>query len=158
MKIETRPQRFRAVSLVVLLCAVASAVYSFTLPMGTISNPGAGVWPAGLSVAQAVGALLLLVTERDSSDYESFTRRTVVVFAGFGLMAVFVMVFSLLGLTIAALVLSLVWLRWLAKESWRLSVVLAIVFTSASVLVFEVLLRIPMPHDVVVGSLIEGLR
>ena len=158
MKMEIRQHRFRGVSLGVLLFAIACAIYSFSLPMGSLGNPGAGVWPAGLSIGLAISSLMLLVTERSGDDYEPLTKRTVVVVGGFALMAVFTLIFSATGLGLATLVLSLIWLRWLAGESWKTTVILSISFSVAFVVIFDLLLKLPMPRDLIIAWLIEGIR
>ena len=68
-------------------------------------------------------------------------------------MAGFIVAFTLIGLTIPCFVLSLVWLRWMAGESWKLSLLLAVFLTAAFVMVFSVLLAVPMPQDPVLNLL-----
>lgn len=140
----------------VLVFALATAAYAFTLPMGTLQQPGAGAWPVGLAVVMAVAAVVLLVTERDVSDYEPPTRRTWVSVAGFAIMLAFIGIFAIAGLTLASLFLCLVWLRWMAREPWPLTILLSIAFTLGFVLVFSVALRIPFPRDVVLRLVTGG--
>ena len=138
---------FKLNSVFVVLFSLGCAAYSLSLPMGTLQAPGAGAWPFVVSAVMSVAALILLFTERDSGDYEPLSRRTWVIVVGFALMAGFIVAFTLIGLTIPCFVLSLVWLRWMAGESWKLSLLLAVFLTAAFVMVFSVLLAVPMPQD-----------
>lgn len=151
---ETRQgQLYRANSVVVVLFASACAVYALSLPMGSLSNPGAGMWPFIISMVMGIAALALLITERSSEDYEPLSKRTWIIVAGFGLMALFVLGFTNLGLTLPSL-LSFVWMRWMAGESWRTSIILSILFTAIYVVTFSILLGVPMPYDVILDPLL----
>lgn len=148
-------RRYKLVSLALVLVGAGVAAHSVTLPLGSVSNPGAGAWPLVLGVALAGASLALALIERDPDSYEPLTRRTWLVAAALVAMGGFAVLFTLFGLTIASLVLSLVWLRFFAKESWALTAGLAVLFTVVFVGVFGVLLRVPMPLDPVL-ELITG--
>lgn len=153
---QSQTKKYRLVSLVILTAAVMSIGYSLTLPLGTPASPGAGAWPLILSAGMGVAALVTLVTEKDGKDYEPVSRRTWIIVVGFGLMAAFVVAFTLVGLTLSCFALMLVWLRWMARESWKLSLLVAAGCTLLFVVGFDILLKVPMPVDPVV-SLIKGL-
>lgn len=147
---------FRISSLVVAGFAATTAVLSMQLPVGTIQQPGAGMWPLIVSVGVGIAALVLLFTERDASDYEPLTKRSLVVIVGFLLMAGFIVMFANIGFTLASLVFSVVWLRFLAKERWAVVIVGAIGFTVAFVVIFVIVLKVPVPHDPVVSFITTG--
>lgn len=151
-----KTQRFRLVSLTILAVAVLCIGYSLTLPLGTPANPGAGAWPLILSSGMGVAALVTFIREKDGSDYERVSNRTWIIVVGFALMAAFVVAFTFVGLTISCFALMVVWLRWMARESWTLSLLVAAGCTIGFVVGFDVLLKVPMPADPVV-SLFEGL-
>ena len=50
------------------------------------------------------------------------------------------------GFEIPAIVLSIVWLRFLGGESWRSTIVIAVATTAAFYLLFLYALKIPLPH------------
>jgi putative tricarboxylic transport membrane protein len=144
----TKDRLYRINSLVVMLFALGCMVYALSLPLGNLQRPGAGFWPLTISLVMAAAAAGLLLTERDSDDYEPLTRRTWIIVAGFALMGAFILVFSVAGLTSATFLLCLAWLRFMAGYGWRTSLLLSIAFTVLTVLSFSVLLGVPMPHDV----------
>lgn len=148
--------KFRLNSLAIALLGAVCMVMALQLPIGTPQAPGAGMWPLLVSAGLTLTSLFILFTEHDASDYESLTRRSFISLAGFVWIAVFVVMFSKLGFTIAALVFSVVWLRFLARESWRLTLIASPLFTVSFVLIFSVLLRVPVPHDPVLSLLTGG--
>lgn len=148
---------FRLNSLFVVLLGVVFLVMSLQLPLGTPQAPGAGMWPLVVSIAMITAAVVLLFTERDGEDYEPLTRRSLVSVLGFIWIAMFVVMFQMIGFTLASLIFSVVWLRFLAKESWKFALIASPLFTIAFVLIFPVALGVPMPADPVL-SLLSGGR
>lgn len=147
---------YRANSFVVLLLGLAAALYASTLKVGTLASPGAGLWPLAVSVALVAFAAILLVTERDTDDYEPLEKRTVIVVLAVLLLAGFVIGFSAIGLSIPAFLLLFIWLRWLAGESWMLTLIVSLVGAAAFVVVFVVLLGVQVPSDPVLSLLTGG--
>lgn len=158
MEIGVRIQRYRLTSLVLAAIGIACAAYAATLPLGTLGSPGAGVWPLILGIVLAVAAIVLFFFERDASDYEPLTKRSWIVVAAFGVMAGFAALFSVIGLTIPSLLLCILWMKFLANESWATSIGLGVLFTAVFVLVFGILLRVPMPSDPILNMILEAVR
>ena len=61
-------------------------------------------------------------------------------------MAVFLAVVSVIGFEMPTALLAFVWLRFLGRESWRLSIVLSLVVTLAFYLLFVGALDVTIPH------------
>lgn len=156
MRRRVRTHAYRLNSLVIALVGVGAAVYALSLPIGTLAQPGSGLWPLVVSVVLTLSAIALLVAERDPEDYEPMVVRTFIALAGFALLALFILGFQLMGLTIPSLLLVFVWMRWLARESWTVSALVAVISTVVFVVVFVVLLGVPMPKDPVLSLLIGG--
>lgn len=154
MKAQLQKHLFRTTSVVIVLAALACVVYSLSLPMGTPASPGAGMWPFLVSCVMGIAALVTLVTEKDSSAYEPLSRRTWIIVIGFALMAAFIVAFVFVGLTLSCLALTIVWLRWMAKESWTVTLILSIGLTALFVVSFGILLGVPMPDDIVLNLIL----
>ncbi|WP_166869653.1 tripartite tricarboxylate transporter TctB family protein [Salinibacterium sp. ZJ70] len=148
---------FRLNSLALLALGIGCFVMSVQLPLGTFAAPGAGAWPMFLSLCLSAGAVFLLVAERDGEDYERLTRKSLISVLGFIWIGAYVVMFATIGFSLASLIFSIVWLRFLAQESWRFSLTVGPAFAVAMVLIFVVGLRVPVPHDPVM-SLITGGR
>lgn len=145
---------FKLSTLAIIIGAGWGAVYGFQLGVGTLSQPGSGLWPAIVASAMLVAGILLFLTEKEGSDYESFSQRTWIIIGGFGLMILFILVFIYAGFTLATFALSLIWLRWMAKERWALVWIYSLSQTVLFTLIFSILLGVPMPHDAVLALLI----
>lgn len=144
---------YKLSTLAIIVGAALCAGYGFQLGLGTLSQPGPGLWPTIVASGMAVAALMLFVSEKDAGDYESFTKRTWIIAGGFGLMVLFIVLFIFAGFTVATLTLSVIWLRWMAKERWVFVWGYSIGQTVLFVLIFSVLLGVPMPYDVVLALL-----
>ncbi len=133
-------------ALVALGVGVTGAVLAFGYGLGSLREPGPGLWPFIVSVSIAMLSFLLLIVGRGLADSEAFTRASVlplvgvVTFIGFGLLM------PLIGFEIPALLLSVVWLRFLGRESWRNTIVISVVTVVVFYLLFLYGLRIPLPH------------
>jgi putative tricarboxylic transport membrane protein len=133
-------------ALVGLVIGVAGAALAYGYGLGSLHQPGPGLWPFVVSVLIAALSAILLVVGRNLIDSEAFTRSSVlpvigiVTFVGFGLLM------PLTGFEIPALALCVVWLKFLGGETWRNTVVISVLTVAAFYLLFLYGLRIPLPH------------
>lgn len=147
---------YRLISLGIAGFAVFVAVMAFQLGIGTFQAPGAGMWPLLVSIFVGVCALVLLFTEHDGSDYEPLTRRSLIVIVGFLMMAGYILGFTYIGMTMTSMLFSFLWLRFIARESWRSTWIGTFAFTIAFVGLFVIVLKIPIPHDPIVSLITTG--
>jgi putative tricarboxylic transport membrane protein len=89
---------------------------------------------------------VLLVVGRNLTDSEAFTRSSVLPVIGIVTFVAFGLLMPLTGFEIPALVLCVVWLKFLGGESWRNTVVISVATVAAFYLLFLYGLRIPVPH------------
>jgi putative tricarboxylic transport membrane protein len=133
-------------ALVGIALGVGGAVLSYGYGLGSFSQPGTGLWPFIVSALIAVLSAVLLVIGRGLTDSEEFTRSSalpaigVVTFIAFGLLM------PVTGFEIPALVLCVIWLRFLGGESWRNTILIGVATTAAFYFLFLYGLQIPVPH------------
>jgi putative tricarboxylic transport membrane protein len=139
---------YRIGSIAPLLLGVVCLFYSYSLSLGRITNPGEGLWPFIVSAVIVLVSLQLLVTERDGREYEGFTSRTWLVVAGALSTGVFIYLFQWFGFLVPAFLTLAFWLRFLGKESWKMTLIVAVVVTAGFYLLFATLLGIPLPESV----------
>lgn len=133
----------------VALGAVA-AWLSFGLNIGSLTDPGPGLWPlivAGLLVASGVG--IIAVVAKAQNDTEAFTGGTIAVLAAAGGLAVYASLYEVVGFEIPTVLLLFAWLRFLSRESWLSSAVIAVAATAVAYVLFIVGLSVPLPHLIV---------
>lgn len=133
-------------ALVALAVGVAGAALAYGYGLGSLRQPGPGLWPFVVSALVVALSLLLLATGRHLTDSEKFTRSSVlpvvgvVTFLGLGV------AMPLIGFEIPSLLLCIIWLRFLGGETWRSTIVVSVATVAAFYALFLYGLRIPLPH------------
>ncbi|GAA2261848.1 tripartite tricarboxylate transporter TctB family protein [Glycomyces scopariae] len=151
---EARPGgRVQAVVAGALPVAIGAfaAWLAFGLRIGSLTDPGPGLWPlivAGLLVACGVGITVVAATAKAHAPNgtEAFTRGTTAVLCAAGALAVYASLFEVVGFEAPTLLLLFAWLRFLGRESWLSSAVIAVVATAAAYALFILGLGVPLPH------------
>jgi putative tricarboxylic transport membrane protein len=133
-------------ALVGLAVGVGAAVMAYGYGLGSLHQPGPGLWPFVVSVVIVVLSALLLVVGRGLDDSEKFTRSSLLAAAGAITFVAFGVLMPLIGFEIPAVLLCVVWLRFLGGESWRNTVVISLLTTAVFYFLFLYGLRIPLPH------------
>ncbi|MDA3647443.1 tripartite tricarboxylate transporter TctB family protein [Saccharopolyspora indica] len=144
-----RPAGFAAnvvVALVVVAVGICGAVGSWSLGLGSAAEPAAGTWPFLVSVVIAVLGVVLGLLARRTSDAERMSSANWAVLAGIASMAGFAAAITAIGFEIPAALLAFGWLRFLGRESWRVSVLGGLGVVVAFYAVFVGLLKVPVPH------------
>jgi putative tricarboxylic transport membrane protein len=133
-------------ALAVLAIGVAALVGSDALGLGTAAAPAAGTWPLLVAIVTVLIGVGMLAAARYTHDAERFTRASLLVLAGLATMVVFVVLLPVIGFEIPAALLCFVWLRFLGRESWRLSLLLTLGLVAAFYAIFVGALSVPIPH------------
>ncbi len=124
----------------------AGAVAAVGLGLGTPAQPGAGLWPLAVSVAVVVLSLTQAVVGRRGGDGEKFSRYSWLSLAGLATLLGLVALLPVIGFEIPALLLSLVWMKFLGGESWRSAVLYSVLVVGALYAVFVGALGTNVPH------------
>lgn len=133
-------------ALVALALGIAAVVGAAALGAGTPAAPGPGTWPLLVGVVLTVLSAVLAARARSTTDAERFGRSSWQVVFGVATMVAFVAVIGTIGFEIPAALLTFVWLRFLGRESWRLSIITSVLVVVALYLVFVAALSIRIPH------------
>jgi hypothetical protein len=133
-------------ALVGLAIGVGAAVMAYGYGLGSLHQPGPGLWPFVVGVVIAALSALLLVVGRGLTDSEKFTRSSVLAAVGAITFIAFGLLMPLIGFEIPAVALCVIWLRFLGGESWRNTVVISVLTTAVFYFLFLYGLRIPLPH------------
>ena len=133
-------------SLVVLIFGVSAAVLAYGYGLGSLRRPGPGLWPFVISSFIAVLAVILLFVGRGLDDTEKFTRASFLLLVGGATFVALGWLLPIIGFEIPAVLLGVVWLRFLGGETWRSTIVISVATTAAFYLLFLYALKIPLPH------------
>lgn len=125
---------------------VFTAILSYGYGLGTLREPGGGLWPFAISVLIVVLSGLLLLVGRGLDDAEAFTRSSVLPVIGAVTFLAMAALLPVIGFEIPALLLCVVWMRFLGGETWRSTVVVSVLTVAAFYGLFLYGLSIPLPH------------
>jgi hypothetical protein len=133
-------------ALVGIAIGVGGAALAYGYRLGSLREPGPGLWPFIVSVVIAALSVVLLVVGRGLTDSEAFTRSSALPVIGAVTFVAFGLLLPVTGFEIPALALSVIWLRFLGGESWRNTLVISVLTTAVFYLLFLYGLQIPLPH------------
>ncbi|WP_154402235.1 tripartite tricarboxylate transporter TctB family protein [Ornithinimicrobium cavernae] len=139
---------YRFGALAILALGAAAALGAVQLGLGGLSAPGSGLWPF-ITALVIIFCGLVLIVEDTPDDYETWTRRSGKVGIAFVALGVFIPVLQLLGIILAAFLLLTFWIRFLSREPWRLTLVLAVAGSVGLYLVFGQFLEVPFPVGII---------
>lgn len=128
-------------------------IYSYSLSLGELTSPGPGLWPFVGSLVIVLSSIAILATENDSEDYEAFSSGTKAIGLGLLSLCLFIPLFAYLGFVLPAFLLIMFWLRVLGNESWKLTLLVAIVSAIGFYLLFDLALGVPFPEGLIASML-----
>jgi putative tricarboxylic transport membrane protein len=133
-------------TLVPLALGVFGVVVALGLGVGSLSAPGAGLWPLVISVVMIAAAGIALVRAKHDDDVEAFDGGIVTVGLSVASLVAYAALLPLVGFEIPTVLLLFFWMKVLGKEGWRSSVTVAVVATAVVYALFILLLAVPIPH------------
>ncbi len=135
-----------ASSLVVLGVGTGAAILSITMGLGTPATPQPGLWPFIISCVMVALGLFQLIAGRHNRDAEKFTRMSTAPLTGLVTLAAMVALMPLIGFELPALVLCVIWMRFLGGETWRSTLVVSASVVIAFYGIFVLALGTSVPH------------
>ncbi|MEW1973837.1 tripartite tricarboxylate transporter TctB family protein [Microbacterium profundi] len=121
---------------------------SISLGIGTMAAPGPGLWPFMISIILVTCCIVGLIAAT-GEDVDGFGSRLIRPALGLITLCCFVLLFPVVGLLLTGVVVLTFWFRFLARESWRMAVGLAVGVTAGSYLLFVVFLGAVFPPDII---------
>ncbi|GGN33453.1 hypothetical protein FHR83_001630 [Actinoplanes campanulatus] len=131
---------------VVVVLGGAAIAGALSLGAGSPSEPGPGTWPLIIGVLLTGLGIALAVQARGSREAERFTRGSLLVLAAVATMVVYVAVIATIGFEIPTALLALVWLRFLGRETWRVSIATSLGIVVVLYALFVGALDVTIPH------------
>src|SRR5688500_11659447 len=120
-----------AAALVTLAVGLLGAVLAHGYGLGSLRRPGPGLWPLIVSTVIIALSVVLLVIGRQLTDSEKFSRSSILPLVGLVTFVGFGFLLPVIGFEIPALLLSIVWLRFLGGETWRSTIAVSVVTVAA---------------------------
>jgi hypothetical protein len=135
-----------ASSLVVIGVGIGAVVLSIAMGLGTPEKPQPGLWPFIISAVMVALGLFQLIAGRHNRDAEKFTRMSTAPLTGLVTLAAMVALMPLIGFELPALVLCIIWMRFLGGETWRSTLVVSAGVVIAFYGIFVLALNTSIPH------------
>ena len=132
-----------AVALVVGLLAAWAAM---GMRVGTLTDPGPGLWPLVASIAMVLASVALLVRPGSATEADPFTRASLIVLVGAVSLLAYSWLFERIGFEIPTALLLLLWLKVIGRESWMSSIIITVVSTAVFYLLFVTGLGVSLPR------------
>lgn len=144
----------RACSLILLGIALAACLGAFQYEVGTLNNPGPGLFPLILGAVLGVLSLIILaggvLAKRaatqgaEPQEWRSILSKeafyVVLALVGFGFLLV------PLGFIVTTFAVFAALLRFVTNQKWPVVIIGALVLALGAYLVFDVLLGVPLPR------------
>ena len=134
----------RVAGLVALTVGLAAAFGARDLGIGSLTNPGPGLWPLVVSAVLVITGAAVAVRPGDEAATIGRDAWAVVV-ACVSLVA-YTAVIGVVGFELPTAILLAFWLRVLGGEPWRTTVVVSVGVTVVAYVVFILALGVALPH------------
>lgn len=135
----------RVITLLVLAgFGIFAFAASWEVGLGSLQDPGPGLWPLITSVGILIPAAALVFVDR-REDYEAWSRKSLRLVLALVVLVLYIPAFLSAGFLISSLVLLIVWLRWFGNESWRWTLVVSAASSIGLFILLDVLLGVPLP-------------
>lgn len=130
--------------LILLSLSIAFVLAGSQLDFGSISRPGPGLWP--IAIGTITGAMSLVSAVLPRKEEETFQRAEVARAAT--LMIAFFLfptIFEYVGFVIPSILLITFMMKFLSRESWVKSLIVAVATTAIAYVLFGVMLNVRLP-------------
>lgn len=121
-------------------------VMAVNLGLGSLARPGSGFWPLIVSIGIALGAALsLLETFRQTAGGEDSGPRRRNLSLAIGLLAAYVVLFSMIGWIVATVVVAPIWMVLIWGERLLTATLITLGLTAFIYVVFIEVLNVLLP-------------
>ncbi|WP_346925759.1 tripartite tricarboxylate transporter TctB family protein [uncultured Arthrobacter sp.] len=135
-----------ASSLVVIAVGLGALALSVAMGLGTLAAPQPGLWPFMISCVMVALGVFQVVAGRHNRDAEKFTRMSMAPLTGLVTLALMVALMPVIGFELPALVLCVIWMRFLGGETWRSTLLVSALVVAAFYGIFVLALNTSIPH------------
>lgn len=127
---------------VLAVISLLAVVQAYGLGLGSLANPGPGLWPFAVASVTAVLTIVLLVTGATWARSPKGGPRWVI--ASIGAFVVYCAILPLFGFVVATIPLAFFFARVIGNAGWITSTVTGLAAPIASYYLFDVLLGVPL--------------
>ncbi len=140
----------RIAAIVLILVGIGAALGALEIGFGSFRSPGPGFLPFWLAVTLSTISIIYLITNLGSDATvklwpgKIWFRPLVAILVMFG----YSFFLKWFGFCTATFALFVTWMTVVAKEKWSTVALVSILTTGITYLLFEVLLKVPLPKGI----------
>lgn len=134
----------RVAGLAPLALGIAAALGARDLGLGSLTDPGPGLWPLVVSGVVVIAGAAVAV--RPGEGAEAIGREAWTVVIACATLVAYTAVIGVAGFELPTVVLLAFWLRLFGGESWRMTVAVSVGATAVVYAVFILALGVALPH------------
>jgi putative tricarboxylic transport membrane protein len=134
----------RVAGLSAVAVGIAAALGARDLGVGSLTDPGPGLWPLVVSAVLAITGAVVAV--RPGDDAEAIGRDAWTVVVACVTLVAYTAVIRVVGFELPTIALLAVWMRMFGGEPWRTTVAVSVGVTVVVYLVFILALGVALPH------------
>lgn len=134
----------RIAGLSAVAVGIAAALGARDLGVGSLTDPGPGLWPLVVSAVLVITGAV--VTVRPGDDAEAIGRDAWTVVVACLTLVAYTAVIRVVGFELPTIVLLAFWMRVFGGEPWRTTVAVSVGVTLAVHVVFILALGVALPH------------
>lgn len=113
---QPRRHLHRLAPAVLLALSIYAVVEARRLGVDGLEEPGPGMWPLVVATAVGLTATVLVLTESPEA-YDAWTSRSGRVALALASLGIYIVLFQMIGFTLATAFVLMVWLKLLGQES-----------------------------------------
>lgn len=134
----------RVAGLAAVVVGIAAALGARDLGVGSLTDPGPGLWPLVVSAVLVITGAVVAV--RPGDDAEAIGRDAWTVVVACLTLVAYTAVIRVVGFELPTIVLLASWMRVFGGEPWRTTVAVSVGVTLAVHVVFILALGVALPH------------
>lgn len=134
----------RIAGLSAVAVGIAAALGARDLGVGSLTDPGPGLWPLVVSAVLVITGAVVAV--RPGDDAEAIGRDAWTVVGACLTLVAYTAVIRVVGFELPTIVLLAFWMRVFGGEPWRTTVAVSVGVTLAVHVVFIIALGVGLPH------------
>lgn len=134
----------RVAGLSAVAVGIAAGFGARDLGVGSLTDPGPGLWPLVVSAVLAITGAVVAV--RPGDDAEAIGRDAWTVVVACVTLVAYTAVIRVVGFELPTIALLAVWMRVFGGEPWRTTVAVSVGVTVVVYLVFILALGVALPH------------
>ncbi len=136
----------------VLVTTAFLAYMAYGLKLGTIAQPGPGLWPFLLCMTIVIlGSVAGFTNFQEKKRADFALKKMIKPLMAAASIGLYAFAMEYVGYTLPTVALTIFWLKVIGGEKWRITLAISFTVSALFYLIFSYLLGVPFPPDILFG-------